>query len=240
VLFSKPELANYVNGNFEPVWESVRPVPMVKIDFGNGTVLTRTLHGNIASYVCAADGQVLDIIPGIYAPAAYLERLSQLRLLANYVDQQGKTKRAERLKAYHEGQQQALAKKRVPPVLFNMADRSKAVIEGGIKAVLVPCGRAPVRAARSQVAVASTDQPKLATKEDLADWKLLVKDTQQNETERRRQIHEMLAAAGAVKPTAVTKKLYKEVLHADLDDPYLGLGPVLFANYAFAKEDKTH
>jgi hypothetical protein len=35
----------------------------------------------------------------------------------------------------------------------------------------------------------------------------------------------------------VTKKLYKEVLHADLDDPYLGLGPTLFAGYPFAGED---
>jgi hypothetical protein len=31
--------------------------------------------------------------------------------------------------------------------------------------------------------------------------------------------------------------MYKEVLNADLDDPYLGLGRVLFANYPFAKED---
>jgi hypothetical protein len=41
-----------------------------------------------------------------------------------------------------------------------------------------------------------------------------------------------------VQPAAVMKRLYKDVLHADLDDPYLGLGPTLFANYAFAKEDK--
>jgi hypothetical protein len=35
----------------------------------------------------------------------------------------------------------------------------------------------------------------------------------------------------------VTKLVYKEVLHVDLDDPYLGLGEVLFATYPFAKED---
>ena len=40
-------------------------------------------------------------------------------------------------------------------------------------------------------------------------------------------------------PAALTKWLYKEVLHADLDDPYLGLGPALFASYPFAKEDKN-
>ena len=94
MLFSKPDVADFINRNFEPVWESVRPVPLVRIDFGNSKVITRTLHGNIASYVCAADGQVLDILPGIYTPPAYVERLYQLRLLANYVDQEGKPKRA--------------------------------------------------------------------------------------------------------------------------------------------------
>ena len=33
--------------------------------------------------------------------------------------------------------------------------------------------------------------------------------------------------------------LYKEVLRADLDDPLLGLGPVLTANYPFTEEDRA-
>jgi hypothetical protein len=231
-------VAEFINRNFEPVWESVRPVPLVRIDFGNGTVLTRTLHGNIASYVCASDGQVLDILPGIYAPAAYVERLNQLRLLANYVDQQGTGHRLARLKTYHDGQRAALAKNQAPPIFFNMADMSKSAIEGRIKAVLVPGGKGPRRAGPVQAASAAL--PNFPSGEDLANWRLLVKDTELNETGRRRQIHEMLAAAGSVKPPAVTRRLYKEVLHADLDDPYLGLGPVLFADYAFAREDKVH
>ena len=43
-----------------------------------------------------------------------------------------------------------------------------------------------------------------------------------------------------VKPEKMTRPIYKEVLHADLDDPYLGLGEVLFAKYLFAKEDAAH
>ena len=38
-------------------------------------------------------------------------------------------------------------------------------------------------------------------------------------------------------PAKVLKPIYKEVLHADLDDPYLGLGTALFENYPFAAED---
>ena len=35
----------------------------------------------------------------------------------------------------------------------------------------------------------------------------------------------------------MTRWLDREVLHADLDDPYLGLGKILFDTYPFAKED---
>jgi hypothetical protein len=40
-----------------------------------------------------------------------------------------------------------------------------------------------------------------------------------------------------VRPDEVTRPIYRDVLHADLDDPYLGLGEALFANYPFAQED---
>ena len=70
MLFSQDRVADFINANFEPAWESVRPVPVVRIDFGNGTVLTRTLHGNILTSVCTADGKVLDALPVIYTEAA--------------------------------------------------------------------------------------------------------------------------------------------------------------------------
>src|SRR5262249_53179568 len=83
-----------------------------------------------------------------------------------------------------------------------------------------------------------TEEPKLEAVDDVANWKVLAEDTQLNETVRRQQIHEMLAASGLVGPEKLTRHLYKEVLHADLDDPYLGLGDALFAHYPFSKEDK--
>ena len=35
MLFSNDAVASFVNNNFEPAWECVRPVPLVHIDFGN-------------------------------------------------------------------------------------------------------------------------------------------------------------------------------------------------------------
>jgi hypothetical protein len=41
------------------------------------------------------------------------------------------------------------------------------------------------------------------------------------------------------RPEKVTRPLYRDVLHADLDDPYLGLGQALFGTYPFAREDRV-
>ena len=87
MLFSNEVVAQYINENFEPTWESVRPVPQVTIDFGNGKVIRRTLHGNVATYACAADGRVLDVLPGIYEPRTYVARLKELQDLYRYARQ---------------------------------------------------------------------------------------------------------------------------------------------------------
>jgi hypothetical protein len=207
-------------------------VPLVHIDFGGGTLLTRTLHGNIGTYLCAADGQVLDILAGIYTPVAYLDRLTQFRLLANYVDQLGLDKRGERLHEYHQGQADAVAKNAIPPILVNQAPISKAAIERAVKAILVSDPRYLAVHNAERQPLPGTDLG-ITLSDDLANWKALSEDTQVNETIRRRQIHEHLAGIGSVRPQAVMKWLYKDVLHADLDDPYLGLGSTLFADYPF-------
>ena len=77
MLFSRKEIADFINQTFEPVWESVRAVPIVRVDFGNGRVITRTLHGNIATYVCDSGGRVLDVLPGIYEPGSYVDRQNE-------------------------------------------------------------------------------------------------------------------------------------------------------------------
>jgi hypothetical protein len=245
VLFSRADVALFISANFEPTWEMVRPVPIIRIDFGNNQVITRTLHGNIATYVCTAAGDVLDVLPGIYAPRDCLRCLDQFRLLANYVNREGPGRQASRLRAYHENQALALRNNKPPDVLVNTAGLTKAVIERSARTVLaelVPAGNVAGARGRYPRGNSVGDDSRANSQpdqgEDLANWKLLQEDTQLNETVRRRQIHEMLAEKGLVRPEIVVKRIYKEVLHTDLDDAYLGLGEALFANYPFAKEDE--
>jgi hypothetical protein len=232
VLFSNEDVARFMNQHFETAWESVRPVPLVQINFGGGTVVTRTLHGNIATYLCNAQGQVLDILPGIYTPSAYLQNLDQLQLLARYLLQRSNETLDMRVRKYHLLQAEALKKNQAPALLVQNRFISKTVIENPIKLVLASAvtGQADNTATGQ---VTGHDNLKLNSPEDLANWQLLAEDTKINEGSRREQIHEMLAGKASVRPAQVMKWLYREVLHADLDDPYLGLGNVLFANYPF-------
>lgn len=251
-MFSSDSVAKYINNAFEPVWESVRPVPIVTIDFGNGHTITRTLHGNIATYLCNARGAVFDILPGIYEPTEYLNQLSQFSLLYQHAHQQfapnanlkdrDELMRAiaahavERLKAYHTRQAARLNDGQQADVLVRGLNGGggKRLIEAPIELVAAGTVAKSGAAGGTDAAPASPVPTKAA---DIAGWKELVEDTKINESIRRRAIHEKLAASGAVKPEEIKKWLFKEVLAADLDDPTLGIGDILNKRYPFAEED---
>src|SRR5207342_2855111 len=74
-LYSNKEISDYLRDNFVLHWQSVRPVPKVTIDFGDGRKLERTLTGNSAHYVLASDGTPLDVLPGLYSPLAFRQWL---------------------------------------------------------------------------------------------------------------------------------------------------------------------
>jgi hypothetical protein len=204
---------------------------MVTIDFGNGHKITRTLNGNVATHACTADGTVLDILPGVYTADAYRRQLEQLVLLHRYAMSAGPGRIGVRLKDYHERQAGLLAKNQTPATFVERT--AGASILGVEKTVqLIAAGRPNRGAAR--VAIAAAPAP---AAEQLAGWKELAEDTRINGTVRRLLIHKQLAESGSAKPADITKWLYKEVLHADLDDPYLGLKDILDKQYPFASED---
>jgi hypothetical protein len=229
VLFSSDEVSQFINENFEPAWESVRPVPVITIDFGNGHTITRTINGNIATHVCMSDGTLLDIIPGVYTADAYHRQLQQLVLLNRYVQD---APRAEaRLADYHKQQAAHLAKNESPASLVEVREGPSILgVETTIR--LVAAGRS-----NRAVDRAGRAAPPTPSAEKLPGWKELVEDTRINETLRRKRIHEKLAKAGMIQPKDITKWLYKEVLAADLDDPTLGLGDLLNKSYPFKDED---
>lgn len=235
MLFSNPDVADYINESFEPVWESVRPVPRVTIDFGNGKVVRRTLSGNVATYACTADGKVLDILPGIYEPGVYLHRLKELRLLFEYVDTQ--FTQLSLLQEYHDRQAERLANGSSRDNFVHVVRRTITGAEAGTRLMLLPSERIQARRrARNNVEdkrLAGASVTGRPNKSRPSKWESLATDTHLNETKRRTQIHRHLSKQPSRTPDQLKHWLYREVLHADLEDPFLGLGKLLFDKYPF-------
>jgi hypothetical protein len=229
-LFSREDVSNYLNQNFEPAWEMVRQVPIIRIDFGNGNVTTRTLHGNVASYVCGADGKVVDILPGIYTPAAYTTALEQPRAFAGELTRLNPNVRQNRLQANHREQAQRLRNAAAAAALQQAAAQGRAEADIGKRVVErrveIRMGQGAPNVIRPNAAAAA--QPRTAA--ELAAWQPLIDDARVNETERRLQIHDRLTTGAPVRPEQIKRWLYRDVLHADLDDPFMGLGGDFFAD----------
>lgn len=228
MLFSNPEIAALVRAHFVAAWQSVRPVPIVEIDFGNGTKLKRTVNGNIATYVCAPDGRVLDIIPGLNSPEAVLEDLRHALNLyrASF------TKGADVEKVlldYHRANVSTptayewvvndYAKIHVEYLMKCSLDRRQAL--AGVRVVPGPYADSKKR---------EIEQPLRGIA--VEDAMLLAADTELNRKERKPLLHAILAER-IVRPEEITKRVYREVLHCDLDDPYLGLVTKAFNGGAY-------
>lgn len=78
VLYSDPNIASLLRDRFVLHWQSVRPVPIVTIDFGDGRVLKQTVTGNSIHYALDSDGNVIDGLPGMNSPAAFLNWLGAM------------------------------------------------------------------------------------------------------------------------------------------------------------------
>ena len=85
VLYSNEEISALLRNNFVLHWESVRPVPVVTIDFGDGRKLERTITGNSIHYVLDSEGRLVEALPGLYGPAAFKRSLLEAERLARSV-----------------------------------------------------------------------------------------------------------------------------------------------------------
>lgn len=220
ILFSDQTIADFINATFEPIWESVRPVPIISIDFRNGHVINRTIPGNIATYVLAADGQVLDILPGLYTPDAYLSQLKWLKTL-DYIASMPVERRQAALYEYHTDAIKRLTLKKSASVSQSSALSAHSM---GTSAYATATERStkPIASTKPDLPEVAPGVQKL-TIDEASQWQAQVQDTRDNEVLRRCTIHEALAKSKPVRPDAVTKWLFREVLNLDLDDPYLGL-----------------
>jgi hypothetical protein len=107
-LYSNKEISDYLRDNFILHWQSVRPVPRVTIDFGDGRKLERTVTGNSAHYVLSSTGEPLDVLPGLYSPQAFVKWLHTMHGVSDLYNQMRRSaaasgpRLAEMLKRHHQ------------------------------------------------------------------------------------------------------------------------------------------
>ena len=75
MLYSNAEVSQYLREHYVLHWQSVRPVPVVTIDFGDGRKLERTLTGNSIHYVLDSQARPIEAIPGLYGPLGFRRAL---------------------------------------------------------------------------------------------------------------------------------------------------------------------
>ncbi len=83
LLYANNDLSNYLRENYVVHWKSVRPAPRITIDFGDGRKIERTVTGNSIHYVLDENGAIIDALPGLYAPNAFLGNLVAANAAAN-------------------------------------------------------------------------------------------------------------------------------------------------------------
>lgn len=100
-LYANQGVSRFLRERFILYWSSERLVPRVTIDYGDGRKLVRTTTGNSAHYILDEAGNVLDVLPGLYAPAAFLRELEGSLALAARVRGASDDRRATLIVDYH-------------------------------------------------------------------------------------------------------------------------------------------
>lgn len=93
-LYANREVSQYLRENFVLHWKSVRPVPKITIDFGDGRRMERTVTGNSIHYVLTPDGDIVDGLPGLYAPHEFLTKLKASRQITEWFLRNDETTKA--------------------------------------------------------------------------------------------------------------------------------------------------
>jgi hypothetical protein len=243
VLYPNADVGRYLRDHFVLYWQSVRPVPHVTIDFGDGRVLQRTITGNSIHYVLDAEGRVIDALPGLYGPKAFLSALQsaeQAALASITLDAPG---RDDFLRAYHRERiaeierschddADKLSIADVNPSQWDYATWKNVAALHSEDAKLDAASTILMRAKtpdaqdanRISMTKSYVETPLLREVRTLE--KSVAEDTVRNEYMLHRTIHDWLAHGKAANSLAAfNERVYAELFLSPLSDPWLGLAP---------------
>src|SRR5579862_3934781 len=240
-LYPNTDVARVLRDHFVLYWQSVRPVPRVTIDFGDGRVLQRTITGNSIHYVLDAEGRIIDALPGLYGPKAFLAALGAAEQAALDLAKLDGPARDKFLREYHteclaeidrscRDDADKLGIKAVDPAQWDdvtwkrIAALDSETVKLDMASVLLMGVKMPnaVNAGRISVSKMAVETPLLRAVR--AFDKSVAEDTVRNEYMLHRTIHGWLAndkPAGSA--DVFNQRVYAELFLSPLSDPWLGL-----------------
>ena len=153
VFYKNSEINQLLRDQFVLHWRSVRPVPKVTIDFGDGTRLERTITGNSIHYVLDSHGRLVDALPGLSGPDSFEKALQDAAEAARRVVNLDDTQFQKLTRGRHNQQLYAraeafrrdlaaLAPRKIAPAAYK-AEPTPRVVTAAAESEKIPTARDP-------------------------------------------------------------------------------------------------
>lgn len=252
-LYANQEIAKRLGERFVLHWKSVRPVPRVTIDLGDGRKLKRTLTGNSAHYALTADGTPLDVLPGLYGPRPFLAWIDDAEQLHAEVASVSGDERGRTLRSYHArratkldndwqtdlaaigGSEAKLPSDARHPAAFGdtlwqriaQLARHQVELDFASRRIIRDENPAAARAGALSVTKRIVEDPILRLVRTLQET--IAIDSVRNEYTLHRRIHDWFAD-GQIDgdAEALNERVYAELFLTPSSDPWLGLAPATY------------
>ena len=251
-LYANERVASTLSAGFVLHWQSVRPVPVVTIDFGDGRTICRTLTGNSIHYVMDEHGAVVDALPGLYSASAFHQHLEDGQTLVKTLRAaKDAGSRREQLVAWHRERAQRsdaawaadLAKVRPqaqstspeqPAALRANTDEAtwaaigalhqdSARLDARSRALMAEKMPDAMTASRLTAAKVVTELPMLRALRSFE--RAIAADTVRNEYDFHRTIRDWFIRGEVNDVNHLNKRVYAQLFLTPDADPWLGLVP---------------
>ena len=251
-LYPNAQVSHYLRDHFILHWQSVRPVPRITIDMGDGRRIERTITGNSIHYILDSDGNPIDALPGLYGAKAFLAGLDHAFTAEQASSKLNGVDRANFLANYHTTrlseivQQWAADLENINHAAINTAARanldaltsdaawqkiSALHSDDGVLDLsstrLIQSQQPPTAAQAARMAFSKTaiESPMVRMLRNLQHS--IAEDTVHNEYQMHTRILEWFTTGASPKNLdALNNKIYAEIFLTPNTDAWLGLAPI--------------
>jgi hypothetical protein len=244
-LYANAQVSQFLRDHFILHWKSVRPVPRITVDFGDGRKIERTITGNSIHYILDADGRPIDALPGLYGPKAFLKGLADAEKAALQSAALAGDAKDQYLRQYHNERYAALLQNwnsdlsaigNAAAKSFQAADDTTwtrianlhagdAQLDAASKTLIQFKNPTAVAAMRPTFSKTVVERPLVREMRNLQ--RSIAEDTVRNEYVLHSQIHQWLGDTSAPQQRIdeLNSRVYANLFLTPDSDPWLGLAP---------------